>query len=360
MKACLIGYNLTNFVLAIILNKKGIKVDIISDKNNKISISNRTIGISRNNINFLKSVIKKTKYFWPINSIKIFNFKNENSKSLEFKQNKIENFFIIKNTDLQNLFLNKCNKLKNISFKNYNKNELLKLEKKNYYNFIINSETNNILSKNFFYKKIQKDLNTTAYTGILEHKKKDNNTAIQIFTKYGPLAFLPLSREKTSIVYSVENKFKVKNTEVKKEILKFNKYYNEIELSELEKFNLKFSFPRKYIHKNILIFGDNLHKVHPLAGQGFNMTLRDIQQLSKIIDTQISYGLEIDKSVLLEFEKRTQHKNYIFGAGINLINVFFKIDNKFQGKISENIFNLLNNNKFFKKTSISLADKGFV
>ena len=52
MKACLIGYNITNFVLAIILNKKGIKVDIISDKNNKISISNRTIGISRNNINF--------------------------------------------------------------------------------------------------------------------------------------------------------------------------------------------------------------------------------------------------------------------------------------------------------------------
>ena len=35
MKACLIGYNLTNFVLAIILNQKVIKVDILSDKNNK-------------------------------------------------------------------------------------------------------------------------------------------------------------------------------------------------------------------------------------------------------------------------------------------------------------------------------------
>ena len=202
-------------------------------------------------------------------------------------------------------------------------------------------------------------MNTTAYTGILEHKKKDNNTAIQIFTKYGPLAFLPLSRERTSIVYSVENKSKIKDKEVKKEILKFNKYYNVIKLSELEKFNLKFSFPRKYIHKNILIFGDNLHKVHPLAGQGFNMTLRDIQQLSQIIDTQITYGLEIDKSALLEFERKTQHKNYIFGAGINFINDFFKIDNKFQGRISENVFNILNNNKFFKKTSISLADKGF-
>ena len=360
MKVCLIGYNLTNFVLAIILNQKAIKVDILSHKNQKTFISNRTVGISRNNINFLKSIIKINKYFWPINSIKIFNFKNENSKSVEFKENQKENLFLIRNNDLQNLFLNKCKKLKNISFKNYNKNELLKLEKKNHYNFIINSEINNIISKNFFYKKIQKDLNTTAYTGILEHKKKDNNTAIQIFTKYGPLAFLPLSREKTSIVYSVENKSKIKDMEVKKEILKFNKYYNVIKLSELEKFKLKFSFPRKYIHKNFLIFGDNLHKVHPLAGQGFNMTLRDIRQLSQIIDTQISLGLEIGKSVLLEFEKNSQHKNYIFGASINFINDFFKIDNKFQGKISENVFNLLKNNNFFKKTSISLADKGFV
>ena len=61
MKVCLIGHNLTNFVLAIIFNKKAIKVDILSDKNKKTSISNRTIGISRNNINFLNSIIRKKK-----------------------------------------------------------------------------------------------------------------------------------------------------------------------------------------------------------------------------------------------------------------------------------------------------------
>ena len=48
MKACLIGHNLTNFVIAIILNKKAIKVDILTDKNKKTFISNRTVGISRN------------------------------------------------------------------------------------------------------------------------------------------------------------------------------------------------------------------------------------------------------------------------------------------------------------------------
>ena len=35
--------------------------------------------------------------------------------------------------------------------------------------------------------------------------------------------------------------------------------------------------------KNILSFGDLIHKVHPLAGQGFNMTIRDIKSLSNII-----------------------------------------------------------------------------
>ena len=35
---------------------------------------------------------------------------------------------------------------------------------------------------------------------------------------------------------------------------------------------LKFSLLRNYSFKNILSFGDLLHKVHPLAGQGFNMT----------------------------------------------------------------------------------------
>ena len=34
---------------------------------------------------------------------------------------------------------------------------------------------------------------------------------------------------------------------------------------------------------NILAFGDLLHKIHPLAGQGFNMTIRDIKVLLEII-----------------------------------------------------------------------------
>ena len=53
MNVCLIGYNLTNFILALELIKKGFVVDIISEKTTKKIKTNRTIGISKNNFEFL-------------------------------------------------------------------------------------------------------------------------------------------------------------------------------------------------------------------------------------------------------------------------------------------------------------------
>ena len=359
MNACLIGLNLTNFILAILLSKKGFVVDIIFEERNKYKINNRTIGISKKNIEFLKTILKiPNQFLWPILQIEILNLKNNPSKKIKFKDNKSENFFMISQNNFLELCKKKCKKIKNINFKKYRLNEILKLEKKNNYNFIINSQSSNILIKKFFSNSIKKDYNSTAFTAILNHKKIDNYTAVQIFTKYGPLAFLPLSNNKTSIVYSVEKKFRLSLFQVEDEILRHSKKYDFKKISDLEKFDLKYSFPRKYIHKNILCFGDALHKIHPLAGQGFNMTLRDLKLFSKIIDNKLNYGLEIDKSTLLEFRDKTKHLNYIFGVGINLINEFFKIDSKFGGKLSDNFFSLLDKNEIFKRNSISVANSG--
>ena len=359
MNTCLIGYNLTNFLLAILLSKKGFEVDIIFDEKNKSKTNNRTIGISKKNIEFLKSILNiPNQYLWPILQIEILNLKNDPSKKIKFKDKKDENFFLIKQSDLLQLSLKKCKQLKNIYFSKYTPNEILKLEKTNNYNLIVNSQSNNILIKKFFSNSIKKDYDSTAFTSILSHKKINNHTAVQVFTKYGPLAFLPLSGEKTSIVYSVQKKFGLNSVKVKDEILKHSKFYNLKKISELENFDLKYSFPRKFVHKNILCFGDALHKIHPLAGQGFNMTLRDLKLISSIIDNKLECGLEIDKSTLIEFRDKSKHINYIFGVGINFINEFFKLDSEFDGKLSDNIFSLLDKSEFFKRNSISIANKG--
>ena len=82
---------------------------------------------------------------------------------------------------------------------------------------------------------------------------------------------------------------------------------------------------RSYFHKNILAFGDLLHRIHPLAGQGFNMTIRDVKIFDKIIKEKIDLGLPLDSSVNYEFEKK-KHKNYIFSNGIDLIYEFFNFE----------------------------------
>ena len=169
---------------------------------------------------------------------------------------------------------------------------------------------------------------------------------------------MPLSKTKTSIVYSVEKKYNLKKVDIKNLIVQFNNIYKIKKLDELEKFNLYFSFSRNIYYKNILCFGDSMHKIHPLAGQGFNMTLRDIICLKKLIDEKINLGLEIDQSLLFDFKKKIKHFNFIFATGINIINDFFILDNKLDSKISKNLFNILNKNKIFKKYSNRFADNG--
>ena len=78
----------------------------------------------------------------------------------------------------------------------------------------------------------------------------------------------------------------------------------------------------------------------------------------KIIENRLNFGLDVDRSSLIEFRNKTKHYNYIFGIGINLINEFFKIDSKLNGRLSDNVFSFLDTNELFKKNSILIADKG--
>ena len=117
---------------------------------------------------------------------------------------------------------------------------------------------------------------------------------------------------------------------------------------------------RNYYKNNILCFGDNLHKIHPMAGQGFNMTLRDIKIFSSLIDSRLDLGLPLDISILKDFENNTKHLNYIFSSGINFIHEFFKIDNNFENKFSKIIFKHLGKNNFFNKIATKFADQGII
>ena len=93
MKICIIGNGLASLVLARILAKKNIKIDILYNKKNINKNSSRTIGITNENLKFLESNFKLrglTKN--PINEIKIFNEGNLNKEILNFQKKILINF----------------------------------------------------------------------------------------------------------------------------------------------------------------------------------------------------------------------------------------------------------------------------
>ena len=362
MNICIIGDGLTSLSLATNLINKKINVHLYySNKIKKLS-SSRTIGISKSNLEFFKKKIHKIpkKILWEISKIKIYSEKLEKENLLEFEKDNNNLFYIVKNDELYELLKSKIFKNRYLK-KNTIKNKFFyeELLKKDKYDLIINCDSNNFLSKKYFTKKINKDYNNIAYTTILKHKKIENNVATQIFTRFGPVAFLPVSNTETSIVCSMDIKYKKFNdNEIVDLINKNNPKYQIKKILKLSSFKLSSSNLRNYHHKNILAFGDLLHRIHPLAGQGFNMTIRDIKILSGIIQNKIELGMQIDSTILAQFEKETKSKNFLFSNSIDFIYEVFNFDKKRQDKNFNKFLKFIGKNKTITNYFVKLADKG--
>ena len=185
------------------------------------------------------------------------------AEKLKFGSDKTKLFSIVKYNELLNNLNSLLQKEKNFKKYKIKKNlSLLEFINKKY-NLIINSEKNNKFIKNYFSILVNKDYNSTAYTVIIDHKKCENKTATQIFTKFGPIAFLPISNYKTSIVFSILNKKKnFEEINIKELINQYNCNYKIKAFSKIEKFKLKYFFPRNYYFNNVLLFGESCWQLH--------------------------------------------------------------------------------------------------
>ncbi len=362
MNVGIIGNNLTSLTLAKALVNKKVNVTLFYKQKEKLVRTNRSIGITLKNLEFFNKKILKIdkKFFKSINEIAIYFEKSLKKETLNFKKNDLNLLNMIKVQDLLSILNIKLNKDKLFNKKKIDKTFFYNhIENDKKYDLIFNCEKNNYLTKKYFYQNYKKDYKSKAITCNLFHRKILNNQASQIFTKYGPLAFLPIKNNQTSIVFSIYSKNQnVSNNEILKIINFYNKKYQVNKISEFETVDLKFSSPRKYYLGKILLFGDVLHQIHPLAGQGFNMTLRDLDILLNLIQKQIDLGLHLDESINCEFEKKVKHFNFIYSNGINFLHDFFKFDSLYQSNFSHKILSLVNKNKTINNFFIRAANQG--
>ena len=357
MKVCILGAGLSSLTLAKALVNENIFVDLLTKKKITQIQKSRTLGISESNVDYFNNNITDIKkILWKIKKIEVStdNLKNENILNFQNKNNEI--FSIIKNYKLYDILKKKLNKNKFFKI-TYFKNKLPNLKN---YNLVINTDFFNPITKKYFYKLITKKYNSFAYTTLIHHEKVNNNIARQIFTKRGPLAFLPVSNSLTSVVYSLHNKSNENSENIKNLINKYNFNYNLTKIEKIDSFELNSFNLRSYYHHNILAFGDLLHRIHPLAGQGFNMTIRDIKILMDIIRSRIKLGLQLDSSINIEFQNNLKHKNLIFSNGIDFIHEFFNFERKINNKFLSKSVQLIGKNPFMNKIFMNVADKGLV
>ena len=376
-KICIIGGGLTGLVTAISLSKLNCKIDLITGNLVENFKSKRTIAVSENNLDFLNKLnISKSlkKKIWSCSKLKLYTeVKNEKfSEIFELnKEEKNENiFYMLKNIKMIKLMKNKIKKNKFISLKK-NKNissiyssgllKSVKFDKSvSKYNLIILCTGNNstIIKNLFNNKKIENSYKEFAVTTIIDHKPIKNNIARQIFLDDAIFAMLPISKNKTSIVWSIKNYMKEKNDSFlsKKIKLYASNYLEKLKLNhKIEKKDLNLLIRNKYYLERILLFGDALHSMHPFIGQSFNMTLRDLKCLQKILDEKINLGLDIGSTeVLSEFSNKTKSRNFSFSIASDVLKNVLSFK-----KPRNDIFKILNKNNFAKEVVFNIANKGF-
>ena len=357
MKVCILGDGLTSLTLAKALVNENIYVEIFTNKKKNRIDKTRTIGITKSNLEFINdNIINIEKISWKLNKIEIFSEKLNREKLLNFEDKNDQLFSIVKNYKLYEIFEKSL--LKNRFFKkSYYKNILTDI---NNYDLIINLDFSNPISKKFFNKTIIKKYEGLAYTGILNHEKISNRVARQIFTRNGPLAFLPTSNYETSFVYSINSLNNLTKEALMKLINQNNSFYKIREIKKISSFELISLNPRSYYYKNILAFGELIHKIHPLAGQGFNMTIRDIKILVEIINNKKNLGFKLNSSVNKEFQKKVQHRNFLFSSGIDFIYELFNIERKIKSDLFVKSLKFFVNKKPINKIFKQFADNGLI
>ena len=376
-KICIIGDGLAGLMAAIVLSKENVEIDLYCNKkkNNK-DLDSRTTAISESNYQYIKKKVNlnKQNFFWPCKKINLFfEDKEKIINFFNFKEKNKNLMYIFQNKDLKKkldkiiLMSNKIKLIKkNIENIDSEKGSIAFGKKKKFYDLIILS----IGGRSKLYstieggRSIEKNYEEFAITAIVKHNAKIKNVS-QFFLKEGPLAILPYQKKVFSTVWSVSSEFFFINKKNIKKILSEKlrvllKIRNVKNIMNIKSFPINLNLKTKYFKKNILILGDGLHTIHPMAGQGFNLVLRDIKKLEELISKTLKHGLLIkDSFILKSFYNSRKPENNLVGLGINLTNIFFK-NNKYFPSLKKGILNNIGKFSFIKRLSQSISDKGIL
>jgi len=136
----------------------------------------------------------------------------------------------------------------------------------------------------------REDYNQSAIIANVETDQLHKGIAYERFTRSGPIAFLPMTENRYSVVWTCE-----KDETDRIAQLSDADFMHELQqrfghrAGNIEKTGERFSYPLAYTETEqltkgrVVIIGNAAHALHPVSGQGYNLALRDVAELAEMI-----------------------------------------------------------------------------
>ena len=302
----------------------------------------------------------------PIKKIKLFEGHSNQSIHMDaIESNKNILAYMIQESDLVDAISKLNSKAKTINVINNieNKFDQIKVGSEKYKNFDLciftDQQRKQDLETNFEFHK--KEFNQTAITFNLKFAVGSDDTAYQFFFDDSTLAILPFSKDEVSIVWSCQNKLhkelqeKSRNEFLEIFLARINYLYKPVVgITNQTSFPLSMSVSDTLHTKRLLIMGDAAHKIHPMAGQGLNLGLRDLRAFQLALSERNSDDLGLN-SFLKKYQRKRLRDIKEFSFLTNHLNNLFLNDNDYIKKLIAKGFAFIDKSKFIKSILINRA-----
>ncbi|TRW99568.1 2-octaprenyl-6-methoxyphenyl hydroxylase [Paracoccus sp. M683] len=179
------------------------------------------------------------------------------------------------------------------------------------------------------------DYGQTALVAAIDHAEPHHGIAHQYFMPTGPLAILPLPGNRSSVVWSETRANATAIAALPNDDFlsvlrpRFGDFMGPITLAGPRfSYPLSLSLAERYAAPRVALVGDAAHGVHPLAGQGLNLGLRDVAALAEVIVDATRRGEDIGALDVIErYQSWRRFDATSLALGMDAVNGVFGSDN---------------------------------
>src|SRR5277367_3905067 len=175
------------------------------------------------------------------------------------------------------------------------------------------------------------DYNQSGIVITVGHERDHHGRAEEHFLPAGPFAILPLSGKRSSLVWTEKRAEAARivalpDDEFHAELeQRFGLHLGEIKaLDKPRAFPLSYFVARSFIGERLALVGDAAHVIHPIAGQGLNMGLKDVAALAEVVVDAARLGIDLGQTDVLErYQRWRRFDTMAMGLATNSLNFLF-------------------------------------